>query len=192
MAKLPTRDDWKNFRGPAYEAALRATAEAFIALRTTLRHGPPQIYRTATRQLAQAPMEWDGGENRYCRARYRLQSYRYGAQSHGEHPYTKKRTKELIAQIIDRAAVAGTPHEVLVDSVMTVLDVRQTTVLMNHGDQHKKAGLIRSGDGLVERYLPTIIVDRRDGRVLTEAEVRQLQAAKERRWQAALAAVTHT
>ena len=100
MPKLPTRDDWKNFRGPAYETALRATAKAYIALHPI--RNTPQIYRTATSQLAQAPMEWDGGENRYFRARYRLQSYRYGAQSHGEHPYTKKRTKELIAQIIDR------------------------------------------------------------------------------------------
>ena len=189
MPKLPTDDDWTDFRTPDYFAALKATARAFIALRRTLRDAPPQIYRTAVGQLAQAPMEFDGGTRRYERARYRLQSYEYGQKTHGEHPYTKMRTKELIAQAIDRADRVQTPEPILLKAVMDILDSRQTTCLMNDGDQTKKRGLIRSGDGFVERYLPVAIVDRKDGRTLTAVEVQALHAARQKRWEQALRSV---
>ena len=102
MPSLPNADKWTDFREiPLYQDTLKHSAEAFVAL--YIISGPhKRVYKTATQQLAQAPMEFDGGNQRYLRARWRLPTYSYGSNTHGEHPFTKKVTKELIAEAITR------------------------------------------------------------------------------------------
>lgn len=185
MPYPPVADNWTDFRKvPLYRETLKDTAEAFIALYRI--SGPhKRVYRTATQQLAQAPMEYDGGNSRYLRARWRLPSYSYGDPTHGEHPFTKKVTKDLIAKAITQGVTHGADDCKIVDVIMEILDCRQDTVLMIDGNQKKSAGLILPmGDGFVERYLPKSdqLIDRSNGALLDRADIEAIQQSYQERW----------
>ncbi len=187
---MPTADNWTDFRKDShYREALVGTAKAFVALRAALGGNHTKVYETAVSQLVQAPMEFDGGKRRYLRARWRLAIYEYEDAPHGEHPWTKKETKALIGRIIDQASAKGIANERLVAAITEILDARQDTVLMTRGHQYAKAGFIRGpGDGFIDRYLGTAppLVDRRDGRLLSDDDVRAIQRQRQARWESAL------
>jgi hypothetical protein len=189
MPKMPMKDDWIDFRSTSlYKDTLSETAEAFIALyRVSKPH--KRVYRTATQQLVQAPMEYDGGDRRYLRARWRLPNYIYGTKAHGEHPFTKKKTKELIEKAIKIGLQNNVSHKRLVEVITYIIDSRQDTVLMTNGHQNKVSGFIKaSGDGFIERYLPTstILIDRLNGDKVTEVGIRTIQMTQQKIWEDAI------
>jgi hypothetical protein len=84
-----------------------------------------------------------------------------------EHPYEKSLTKKLIIAGVDAGFKAGMDPVHIARQVRSILDLRQDTVLMPASVNDT----LPEGDGLVQKYSGTRLVDRHTGCVMEAGDL---------------------
>ena len=157
--------------------------------------------------LPQIVQEMSDGNSRWRRSRWCELSLKDWVQPagapkawpHVEHPWTKKRTKDLLHAAVVGAlqdSDVGPDDDGLIEAVAQILDVRCDTVILP-GRSTAKLGIQdgRNGlkfDGFRQRYLPAmathnlVLWDRLLCREVTEEELIKIDEEKEAAWGAAL------
>jgi hypothetical protein len=201
---------WRDFRVDAYAALLHATAYVWVANLAAVRAGSAALaegrvarfdaralraaYKRATVAIPQLPMEVGNNDERFERCRWRHEEVPVGTptRAHCEHPWSKKRTREIVEDAVPAALARGIDPLDVAAAIAEVLDARQDTVLLPSDDE--AAWGVRSerdGDGLAGRYADVAgrIVDRRTGERLSAARIGAIEAERAERVRRALAAL---
>lgn len=191
--KIRADRTWTDFRAsPRYRQLLDATAWTWIALLRAADEGQthPAIGSEALREaldrataaLPQLPMEFDSGDFRFERSRWRshLIEPERPMQMHCEHPWTKRKTREIVVELYR----AGRSCRIakLVEAVAIVLDARQDTVLLPSA-RLRDLGVIADPrkDGFWPRYRNALetsrlrLIDRLDGSTVEPANLEYLE-----------------
>ncbi len=84
------------------------------------------------------------------------------SKAYVEHPYEKSLTKKLVIAAVDAGFRAGMDLNIITRQVRHILDLRQDTVLMPASVNDT----LPEGDGLVQKYSGTRLVDRHTGCVM--------------------------
>jgi len=170
---------WQDFRCDDYYELLKDTASGWVGL---LENFPTssEFYKRATLLLPQLPIEFGDNDKRFERSRWRHENVVCGEPitAHCEHPWTKKKTRELVEGFAIAAIENGVQREAIVSGVAEIIDSRQDTLLLPTM-RTKDWGVIskRNVDGLVNRYskIADKLIDRKTGQRLNALKLEEIE-----------------
>lgn len=171
--------EWQDFRCEEYYCLLRETADMWVHI---LERFPTfsEAYKRATLALPQLPMEFGDNNKRFERSRWRHESVVCGepTTAHCEHPWTKKKTRELVEGFAVAAIENDVQREAIVSGVAEIIDSRQDTLLLPTM-RTKDWGVTneRNADGLANRYskIADKLIDRKTGQRLNALKLEEIE-----------------